>query len=145
MKILFVSDYLLAPYGGAQNSAKAHLKTLRDIAGSENVVAMAIDYGEDPVPADVIALDAVHDKWHQLWNELTGNYPTISEENNKKILDTFSSGNFDVVFLDNSSFGKVAKKIKKKYPRIWIVTNYHGIKRNSTKQLVDRNRKNPHI
>ena len=43
MKILFISDFILAEEQGAKQSTKAHYQTLKDIFGVDNVDVAALN------------------------------------------------------------------------------------------------------
>lgn len=112
MKVLFISDYLLTPYGGAQKSAIAHLESLRYIVGYKNIDVAAIKY-DSKEEKDYFYLPSSIGRKQYVINQLQGNTFLISDKLNKMVFNLIDSGKYNVLFLDNSWFGKIAKYTKK--------------------------------
>lgn len=135
MKILFVTDYLLARFGGARNSALAHVHSLERIAGKGNIDIVAIHYEEcdkESYPGIMVA----RSKTEFIKNVFRGNIPQLSDKFNLLVYEMLKNENYDVLFLDNSWFGKIAKHVKRNYPQMRIVTYFHGVKHNSVIQKI---------
>ena len=142
MRILFVSDFLLVPYGGAQNSARAHINTLRSIVGENSVDIAAIQFSDEE-SEKYILLPSINGRFKVIINEIKGNTAFISEKCNRIVYKLLDSNKYNVLFLDNSWFGKIAKYCKKHHPEIRIITYFHGVKHNSRLQYIKRKPYNP--
>lgn len=51
----------------------------------------------------------------------------ITRDDEKNILEKISNNNYKYVFIDNSLYGKLCKKIQKKYPKITVIVHYHNV------------------
>lgn len=135
MKVLYISDYLFMPFCGAYNSARAHLISLSEIVGIENVDVVAVFYDDCPgVKNSLTLFNAIRNKRGKLFNLFSGNPLFWSEKYNIEVYKMIKRNKYDIIFLDNSFFGKIAKYIKKEFPKIKTITYFHGIKYNSCLQ-----------
>lgn len=136
MRLLFLSDYLLTPYGGAQKSAEAHLQSIKALIGNKSVDTVAVSYQDDEENSEYIIIKGNTTKPARLISRLMGNPYFLPEKANQKVIKLIKKNKYDVVFIDNSCFGKIAEYIKKNHPKIRVITNFHGVKHNSTLQRI---------
>ncbi|STO31144.1 sugar transferase, PEP-CTERM/EpsH1 system associated [Fusobacterium necrogenes] len=66
----------------------------------------------------------------------------ISIKMEDEIISILSTNEFNYVFFESSSFGYCAEKIKKKYPKIKIITFFHDINHSLWKPLYLETKKN---
>lgn len=60
---------------------------------------------------------------------LEKHYYAITSEEHQRILAILASGDYSVVFLDNSLYGVLAEEIKKRFPGIVLISHYHNFER----------------
>lgn len=60
----------------------------------------------------------------------------LNKDHIVNILLKVKSENYDLVFLDSSVYGRLAKKIKKKYPNTKIISFYHNVEFDFIKRLI---------
>ncbi|MDZ5026019.1 glycosyltransferase family 4 protein [Clostridium perfringens] len=132
-KILYISDFILEKNIGAHKLTKSHLRTLRDIVGYENVDVIALtgrnNYKED----QYFCIRGYENKFQKVKNFLELNSPFINNKIINTILKKIDENKYNVVFVDNSTYGKLVKSIKRKFPNIKVISFYHDVKRNLCK------------
>jgi polysaccharide biosynthesis protein PslH len=75
-----------------------------------------------------IVLPNTHNSAILLWNCLCGYSTYIDYSVIQKIIDIIRDKNSEVIFVDNSIFGKLVRQIKKQYPNILVLSYYHDVK-----------------
>lgn len=129
MKVIYITDFYYDEACGAKTSAHAHLKTLQNLYGSNNVNVIALvghkfyqyEQGHKIISGD-------KNRVLLLLHCICG-YPTFINKNGvKAILTEIERKNPDVVFIDNSIFGVLIKAIKHKNPSVIVVSYYHDVK-----------------
>ena len=130
MKILYITDFYYTVSSGAKTSARAHLKTLQNLYGKESVLVVALVGKNIPsvTEKEHIIIPGTHNKGVLLWNCLCGYSTYINKSAVKEILELIKGRNIDVVFVDNSIFGLLIKRIKTVYPYIPVLSYYHDVK-----------------
>lgn len=130
MKILYITDFYYTVSSGAKTSARAHLKTLQNLYGKESVLVVALVGKNIPsvTEKEHIIIHGTHNKGVLLWNCLCGYSTYINKSAVKEILELIKGRNIDVVFVDNSIFGLLIKRIKTVYPYIPVLSYYHDVK-----------------
>ncbi len=130
LKILYITDFYYTVSSGARTSARAHLKTLQNLYGKENVLVVAL-IGKN-VPSEMekehIIIRGTRNEAVLLWNCLCGYSTYINRSAVSRILNLIKERNIDVIFVDNSIFGLLIKKIKTEYPSIPVLSYYHDVK-----------------
>ena len=130
MRVLYITDFYYTDSSGAKTSARAHYKTLQNIYGSENIDLIALtgkSIPENVIKEHIIIANA-HSKVMLLWNCLCGYSTYMDRTAIHKTLVIVGENKPDVIFFDNSIYGKLIKKIKKVYPNIPILAYYHDVK-----------------
>lgn len=130
LKILYITDFYYTVSSGAKTSARAHLKTLQNLYGKESVLVVALVGKNIPsvTEKEHIIIHGTHNKCVLLWNCLCGYSTYINKSAVKEILELIKGRNIDVVFVDNSIFGLLIKRIKTVYPYIPVLSYYHDVK-----------------
>lgn len=130
LKILYITDFYYTVSSGAKISARAHLKTLQNLYGKESVLVVALVGKNIPsvTEKEHIIIHGTHNKGVLLWNCLCGYSTYINKSAVKEILELIKGRNIDVVFVDNSIFGLLIKRIKTVYPYIPVLSYYHDVK-----------------
>ena len=52
------------------------------------------------------------------------------------VFSEIKTGGYDIVFLSQSLLGRIAKKIKKNYPRIIVISFFHNIEKHYASELI---------
>lgn len=127
MKVLFITDFILAKEQGAKQLTKAHLETLKEIFGTENVDIVSLNslYEKDGKNRYVYVENAPS-KAEKLMNIISGSSFLLSKRGLKTIVNLCKHNNYSMVFVDHSIYGEIVKGIKQKV-NIPIVTFFHGI------------------
>jgi glycosyltransferase involved in cell wall biosynthesis len=124
MKLLYVSKVFEGNIG-----ATMHYRALQEIVGEENVFTVDlrpnspqkrrhgyIAYGKyKNIPERI-------KRWSQ------GNMMFISNQIIDELLDIIKKESIDVVFMEDSVFGTLIKKIRGRYPLVQTISFYHDIK-----------------
>lgn len=130
MRVLYITDFYYTDSSGAKTSARAHYKTLQNLYGSGNVDLIALVGKAKPrnVNKGHIVISNAHNSITMLWNCLCG-YPTyIDKASIQKMVAIVYESKPDVIFVDNSIYGKMIQKIKILYPNISVLAYYHDVK-----------------
>lgn len=143
MKLLYISAQLLREKSGGGNSARAHLNSIKKICGEDNVDVIAFSWGE-------MELDDTHNwvirgynnKLEKMMNILTGRVCCCSKKSDRKIINIIREKKYDIVFFDDGVFGSLLKEIKRKFPSIKTICYFHGVHRNSSVQLIKKDKRN---
>lgn len=115
MKILFISEYILDPKQGAYENTKSNYKAICNIVGKENVTVVALNSDRSIIHPSFITYQSYSSLIGRISNILQGNVSIINNKIIKEILTLIDNGNFDTVYFDNSYYGRLARKIKKRY------------------------------
>lgn len=130
MRCMYVADFLYISESGAHTSACAHLNTLRSIFGRNNVDVISL-VGKRKVDAkyeDTLVISNDINPVALFINCLRC-YPTyLSKKGIKLIMSLIDENVYDVIFIDNSIYGILAKQIKEANRNIPIVSYYHDVK-----------------
>lgn len=134
-KVLFISDFLLLDNVGAHKLSMAHLETLQQIYGqSLDIIALTGD--RKYTGSKYLGLRASKNKIQKLRNIIQGNTVCISNLNIKVILKEIDKNKYSNIFIDNSIYGKLVKKIKEQNPNVNVISFYHDVKKNLAKQFL---------
>ncbi|MCI8518357.1 MAG: glycosyltransferase family 4 protein [Hungatella sp.] len=130
MKILYITDFYYTVNSGARTSARAHLKTLQNLYGKEHVDVIALVGRNKPkcVEKGHTVIRGTENKIVLFCDCLCGYSTYLNRVGIRQIAEIAGKNGSDVVFVDNSIFGKLIKTMKKKNPRIPVVAYYHDVK-----------------
>ena len=126
MKLLFISDFILAETQGAKYLSQAHYYSLKSIFGQENVdiVALNSSFGCDDI--HYLYIEKKVAKICKFTNILMGMPFLLRRKGYKKILSLLKEKHYDYIFVDHSIYGVLIKKIKTKF-KVPVFTFFHGI------------------
>lgn len=113
MKVLFVSDFILAEEQGAKKSTIAHYESLKDIFGKHNVDVIALNSTYHSDDANIVCREEKQGRIDKLKNILVGRPFLLNRSAERKILELCTSGIYSLIFIDHSIYGTTVKKIKK--------------------------------
>ena len=141
MKVLFITEYINAPGQGAYMVANAHYKTFCEIFNEDNIDVISIKTSDNPKKMDdnFLHLSGYNKRIDRLKNLLAGYPAFMSKSVDKKILKMIKEKTYDLIYFDNCYFGTTIKNIKKYNSNLNIWTFYHGVKANSSRQLIKKN------
>ena len=128
MKILFVSKEL-HPAAGSGVGARMHRDTLYELVGKENVFVIDLDLFIEPsIKQNYRSYGKYKNKFERIKRNLQMNTYYFSNSMINEIVGIVEKENIEFVFLDDSTFGKLANAIKKKCPRVRVVSFFHDVK-----------------
>ena len=130
MKVLYIADFLYFTDGGAHVSACAHKDTLIEMYGEENVdiISLTGQRDDSPLYGEKAIIRGERNKI-KMWINCFLNYTTyLDKKGIQTILRIILENKYDFVFIDNSIFGLLTKKIKKTCPGLPIISYYHDVK-----------------
>jgi glycosyltransferase involved in cell wall biosynthesis len=141
MKILFINNYIHGGKSGAASAARMHLETLRRAFGPENIDVISL-VGKNRIHENQSQNETIlygfHSRLLLFVNCLLG-FPTyLNFHVVEKILSIIKRRKPDLIFVDDSIFGILIKKIKDKYPSIPVISFYNDIKAYLGKEWKDR-------
>ena len=130
MKVLYITDFYYTVSSGARTSSRAHFETLQNLYGNENVDLIALVGRAIPDHPDKnhVIVSNTHNNVVLLLNCFLGYSTYIDRSAIHRILDIIRERKPEVVFVDNSIFGKLIKQIKRKNPAIPVLSYYHDVK-----------------
>ena len=130
MRVLYITDFYYTDSSGAKTSARAHFNTLQNLYGIKDVrlVALVGRKKYQDIDKNHIVISNSCNRVALLWNCICGYSTYLNNEGVKQIIDIIETEKIDIVFVDNSIFGKMIKKIKKIYPNIPVLAYYHDVK-----------------
>ena len=139
MKVLFISDFILAAEQGAKQSTRAHLKSLREIFGKDSVDIVSINSKNKVNDEHFVYIGNAPTKFIKLKNIISGSCFFLSKEGENTIVDLCTKEKYSLVFIDHSIYGHLSKRIKEKCG-IPIVAYFHGIMAFQTEEYKKNNR-----
>lgn len=130
MKCLFISKDT-HNVSGSGVGARMHLSTIRKICGEENVYF--VDVSTDVKPqrtTNYIAYGKYSSKMERIKRMIEGNIYLFSNKIINEICDLIEKNKFDFIYIDDSYYGKLVGKIKKRFPYLPVISFYHDVKAN---------------
>lgn len=128
MKILFVSKELNLTSGSGVG-ARMHRDTLSKLVGNENIYVIDLDLNKQPMKCkNYIAYGKYKNKFERIKRNIQQNTCFLSNEIISEVCKIISDEQIEFVFLDDSTFGRMATKIKKIYPKVFVVSFFHDVK-----------------
>lgn len=130
MKVVCVASFLFGEHSGANSVAKTHIELLYKTYGKSNVTVYALAGTEIVMSNDYIVKNVSTNKVKRIVNLLQGNTGRINKNIEKEIVEYMWKNDTELLFVDDSIYGKMIKKIKRIFPALMVATYYHDIKRN---------------
>ncbi len=128
MNVMFISKELQQT-GGSGVLARMHLDSIKAVAGEENVFVIDLAVTAEPKREKrYIAYGKYPSKLNRIRRHLEGNTFYISNKIADEIVSIIGEEKIDVVFIDDSYFGILARKIKAKYEHVRVLAFFHDVK-----------------
>lgn len=134
--------YIASEFGisnGTNTNMMVHYRTLINILGKDNVFTIDLNSGGKQIETTkskvYLKPSNLKDK---LLRGLQGHTALMSNSIVKDILTVIKDEKIEVVFVDESLYGKMVKSIKKNYPHIKVACFYHDVKRNLYLQWIKK-------
>ena len=128
MRVVFISKELNQT-GGSGVLARMHLDSIKNAVGEENVCVMNLAVDLEPVRGKrYIAFGKYPSKLNRIKRHLEGNTYYFSNKIISDIVEYVIKNKIDVVFIDDSYFGRLAKELKNKCPEVRVLAFFHDVK-----------------
>lgn len=128
MRVLFVSKELHMAAGSGVG-ARMHRDTLYKLVGKENVFIIDMDLLTEPCQSlNYRSYGKYKSKFERIRRNLQLNTLFFSNSIIDEITGIVLNEKIEFVFLDDSTFGKLACAIKKKCPGVKVVSFFHDVK-----------------
>lgn len=138
MKVLFISDFILAEEQGAKQSTKAHYQTLKDIFGEDNVDVIALNATYKSKDEHIVYCENKRTKSEKFKSIVQGVPFLISKRGENDVLRLCKKNNYTCAFVDHSIYGHTIKRIKKEIG-IPVISYFHGIMQYQNKKYKKHN------
>lgn len=120
--------------------ARLHYKAILEIVGDNNVFTIILNPSKAPERRSrYISYGKYKNKMERILRWLQGNMMFISNNIIREICTIIKKYDIDIVYIDDSVFGNLVKKIKRKCPTVKIISFYHDIKANLYRQWKKKN------
>ena len=128
MNVMFISK-CLPETSGAGAGARMHLKALQNIVGEQNIFIVDLSPLSKPSKSiNYIAYGKYSSKMERVRRLLQGNIYLFSNRIIFEISNIVKTKRIKFVFVDDSYFGRLVKKIKENNPDVAIVSFFHDVK-----------------
>lgn len=107
--------------------ARVHLSILKELYGEDQVFIIDLRLGNEIRKDRYIAYGKYKKKADRIIRIAQGNTMYISNSIIKEIIKIIQRDNIELVFLEDSFFGNLTRKIKKKLPAVKVISFYHDI------------------
>lgn len=140
MKVLFFSDGLTCKDSGIEKVSRRNLELITRIVGSSNIDVI-LTYGDRKADDLEIKADNIwiikcgNNKLERFYNYLNLRF-NISSENLSFFLKVVRANNYSTIFLDNSMYGILIKKIKRIALNVAVITFFHDFKLDLSKKWL---------
>lgn len=126
MKLLFISDFILAEEQGAKQSTKAHYNTLKEIFGENSIDVISLNSTYESDDEHIVFWEKKRNKSEKLKSIFQGVPFLLSKTGENRILELCKDKGYSCVFVDHSIYGHLIKRIKLE-TGIPVVAYFHGI------------------
>lgn len=128
MKVLFISKELRQTAGSGV-CARMHMDSIREIVGDSNLYLIDMSVAAKPEKKDhYLAFGKYPSRINRIIRHLQGNTYYFSNSIIGEIVEYIKVNEIEVVFLDDSYFGRLAREIKKKCPKVRVLAFFHDVK-----------------
>lgn len=141
MKVLFISPYLVMKNIGASVGSWSHLNAIKKVLGKKNVIVAALDYEQKKdfqIDKDIYVIDSYRSKFEKYCNFFTLNGIAMNRRVREEVISIIRRETIDTVFIDESTLGKLARRIKKEFQNIRIISFCHDVKADLCRQWMKR-------
>lgn len=136
MKILYISEFFFE-VNGANKLSMMHYDTIRSIS-DEELMTIALNGKFVKDNDSYINFQSYSSRLGKLRNFIQLNNSRINNKVIKEIYKIIIKNNIEVVFIDNSTYGRLVKYIKKRNNNIKVITFYHDVKRSLAKKWLKK-------
>jgi len=138
-KLLFIADALGVEACGAKTVTYSHLNILKSIFGEENVEAINLSGVHREKDTDYLSISISNNFTVRIFNLLCGYTGRINRKITEELLAIIEHSQYDFVFVDVSTYGKLIKAIKGRFPHIVILSYYADVKANLCREWIRNN------
>lgn len=127
--ILFVTSFLSNDIdSGGTFVSRNNVRLLRSLPNT-TVTVLSIFRGrkKNNNQSDIIFIPASSNKWETFTGYFKGYSNSLTPRSESIIFQYLKKGSYTILFLDNSNFGRIAKKARQQFPRIKIITFFHNV------------------
>lgn len=110
--------------------ARLHYQAILELAGKENVFTVTVSPVKAPLRAERYISYGKCSKAARILRLLQGNMMFIGNKIIQELCDIIKEYGITTVFIEDSVFGNLVRKIKKRYPSVKVFSFYHDIKAN---------------
>lgn len=115
--------------------ARLHRKAVQDVVGNDNVFTVFLSPAKNPSrEKNYISYGKYQSRIERVHRWLQGNMMFISNNIINELCYIISENKIKTVFIEDSVFGNLVKKIKHKFSDVKVISFYHDIKANLYKQ-----------
>ena len=107
--------------------AKVHRSILEELFGEDNIYTIDLRPRNQERKLRYICYGKYKNPLDRIFRWIQGNTMYISNKIINEICNIIGESKSELVFLENSNFGSLVKKIKTKYPNIKVICFYHDI------------------
>jgi glycosyltransferase involved in cell wall biosynthesis len=122
MKLLYVSKAFEGNIG-----ATMHYRALQEIVGEENVFTVDLRTNSPKRKDRYIAYGKYRNIPERIKRWSQGNTMFISNQIIDELIDIIKKENIDIAFIEDSVFGSLIKKIRRRCPLVQTISFYHDI------------------
>lgn len=108
-------------------ASQVHYKVLEDKFGKDNIYTVDLRLFEPKQKKHYIAYGKYKNKFSRICQWLQGNTMYISNHTIANICKLIKKNNIELVFIEDSVFGSLVKKIKMQFPRMKVISFYHDM------------------
>ncbi|MFV5692474.1 glycosyltransferase [Flavobacterium sp. LT1R49] len=125
MKALFISSNLLSNKSGGWQCSNRNYESVKELCAETHVYNLSANnnLGYKAIIVGLLNLIKLY----------SGG---LNQNHIIDVLLKIKSENYDLVFLDSSVYGRLAKKIKKMYPNVKLIAFYHNVEFDFIKKIV---------
>ena len=138
MKLLYIaSEFGIS--NGTNTNMMVHYRSLIKILGRDNVFTIDLNSGGKQIETtkSKVYLKPTDFK-DKLLRGLQGHTALMSNSIVRDILSVIKDEKIEFVFVDDSLYGKMVKRIKEEYPYVKVACFYHDVKRNLYPQWIKK-------
>ena len=141
MKTMFISKGLHQT-SGAGVGVRMHLSSLEKLVGKENVFIIdLLPNGEIIQKDNYMAFEKYRNALERLYRLSQGNIYLFSNKIIRSICNIIKENDIKFIFIDDSYYGNLVKKIKKSIPEAIVVCFFHDVKADLFPKWIRREKK----
>lgn len=138
MKLLYIaSEFGIS--NGTNTNMMVHYRSLIKLLGKDNVFTIDLNSGGKQIETTKSKAYVKPTRFKdKLLRGLQGHTALMSNSIVGYILTVIKEEKIEIVFVDESLYGKMVKSIKRKYPCVKVACFYHDVKRNLYLQWIKK-------